>query len=199
MTLDVQGGEVRDFIDDGHVAVGLEGSDWSKKLGRAEWGRTPTLFTANITKPFDLFENERPVKFDVVTAWEVMEHIAEHDLPQLTKNVLHHLANGGLWIMSISTEEEIIDGRKLHQTVKPKGWWLERFNGLGFSHHEKLNKYFNGHFVRTDPGSFHLVLTRKNEQPPEIPRESFKERFYDKWCGSKPQKIIKNFFERLLC
>src|SRR4051812_27451294 len=35
------GGFVRDCIDDGHFAVGLEGSDYSKRVGRAEWRTIP--------------------------------------------------------------------------------------------------------------------------------------------------------------
>src|SRR5438034_3019168 len=35
------GGVVKDVLDDGHVAIGLEGSDGSKKLGGAEWAAIP--------------------------------------------------------------------------------------------------------------------------------------------------------------
>lgn len=31
------GGFVKDCLDEGHMAVGIEGSDYSKKLRRAEW------------------------------------------------------------------------------------------------------------------------------------------------------------------
>ncbi len=75
------GGFVKDCLDDGHIAIGLEGSDYCKRTGRAEWSTIPDhLFTCDITAPFflkavnDLGE-ETDVKFDVITAWEFMEHI----------------------------------------------------------------------------------------------------------------------------
>src|SRR5437763_1568188 len=46
------GGFVKDCIDDGHIAVGLEGSDYSKRAHRAEWATIPqSLFTCDITAP----------------------------------------------------------------------------------------------------------------------------------------------------
>src|SRR5579871_948679 len=35
------GGFVRDCIEDGHLAIGLEGSDYSKRNQRAEWATIP--------------------------------------------------------------------------------------------------------------------------------------------------------------
>jgi hypothetical protein len=50
------GGFVCDCLTDGQVAVGIEGSDYSSRWGRAEWpllgGRA--LFTADITRPFEV-------------------------------------------------------------------------------------------------------------------------------------------------
>jgi hypothetical protein len=49
------GGFVKDCLEDGHFAVGLEGSDYSKKLERAEWRTIPAnLFTCDITEDFSL-------------------------------------------------------------------------------------------------------------------------------------------------
>src|SRR3954470_23753409 len=49
------GGFVRNCLDDGCIAVGLEGSDYSKRLRRAEWRIIPEyLFTCDITKDFEI-------------------------------------------------------------------------------------------------------------------------------------------------
>src|SRR5262249_52883832 len=85
------GGFVKDCLDDGYLAVGLEGSDYSKKRNRAEWATIPDyLFTCDVTKDFDVVlrdgGGERRILFDAVTAWEVMEHIAERDLPKVAEN-----------------------------------------------------------------------------------------------------------------
>ena len=68
------GGFVRSCLDDGCLAVGLEGSDFSKRYRRAEWRTIPEyLFTCDVTGTFEiLMETEgdlRPLQFDVVTCW----------------------------------------------------------------------------------------------------------------------------------
>src|SRR5580698_6276479 len=92
---------VKDCLDAGCLAMGVEGSDYSRRFRRAEWRSIPEfLFTCDITRDFQI-ESERPgkpaepVQFDVVTSWEVMEHIAETDLPRLFANVKRHLAPAG--------------------------------------------------------------------------------------------------------
>src|SRR5256885_5567126 len=57
-----------------------------------------------------------PLIFDVVTSWELIEHIAEKDLTKIALNVKKHLAPGGLWIMSVANYDCVVDGVNLHQT-----------------------------------------------------------------------------------
>src|SRR4029077_17423945 len=124
------GGMVRTFVDQGHTAVGIEGSDYSKKAGRAEWKHLTdkTLFTADITKPFDI----SPRWFNVITLWEVIEHIVEEDLPQVFDNIARHLAIGGIVIMSVSPNEDYSDGVAVHQCVHDKEWWEATLYNLGW-------------------------------------------------------------------
>jgi hypothetical protein len=197
------GGFVKTCFDDGCLAVGLEGSDFSKRVGRAEWRTIPEyLFTCDITKPFELsLEVEQGttlLQFDVVTSWEVMEHIAERDLPAVTANVKRHLSPGGLWIMSVSPNEEVIHGTRLHQTVRAKQWWVEMFAGLGLTHMEGYVRYFNTQFIRgpkyNAPGSFHLVLSAQTEKAPLIPAEGRLRRWHDVWLGSVPQRVLSGTY-----
>jgi len=194
------GGFVKDCLDDGCVAVGLEGSDFSKKLRRAEWRTIPEfLFTADITRRVDIAgefsDGERPLLFDAITCWEVMEHIAERDLPAVAENVKRHLRQGGLWIMSVASHDDIVNGVNLHQTVKPKDWWVQLFAGLGLMHQEDYVRYFNTQFVRGPKymagGSFHLVLTNDTAKMPCIPKEPLALRIYDHWLGSAPQRLLR--------
>jgi hypothetical protein len=197
------GGFVKSCFDEGCLAVGLEGSDFSKRVGRAEWRTIPEfLFTCDVTKPFDLEietagTRERLV-FDVVTSWEVMEHIRESDLPQVAANVTKHLARTGLWIMSVSPNEEVIHGTRLHQTVRPKPWWVKRFADLGLTHLEPCVTYFNTQFVRgpkyNAPGSFHLILSLDPAQAPPIPKETRVRRWHDLWLGSVPQRVLSGTY-----
>jgi hypothetical protein len=196
------GGFVKDCLDDGGLAVGLEGSDFSKKRRRAEWRTIPEyLFTADITAPFQVYgefeKGASPLKFDVVTSWEVIEHISEADLKQVSENVAGHLGPGGIWIMSVSPNIEIIDGIHLHQTVQPQEWWLQKFRALGWVNLDSYLNFFNTQFVRGPkygaPGSFHLILTRDVTQIPAVPHERLVVRIYDKWLGSPVQRLLKLF------
>jgi SAM-dependent methyltransferase len=181
--------------------VGLEGSDFSKKLRRAEWRTIPEfLFTADITAPFEVvgeFESvTRPVLFDVVTSWEVMEHIHERDLGAVVENVKRHLRPGGLWIMSVAVFDDFQNGINLHQTVKPRQWWIERFAGFGLVNARDYARYFNTQFLRgpKNPRSstgFQLVLTNDTKLAPPIPAERLPVRIYDRWLGSKVQCILR--------
>lgn len=193
------GGFVKACIDDGNFAVGLEGSDFSKKHRRAEWRSIPeNLFTCDITKRFSLsLQNggkRRPLKFNVVTTWEVMEHITEKDVVGVAENVKRHLEKDGLWIMSIAPMDDYVDGVNLHQTVKPRAWWIKKLEKAGFKSQDDIRHYFDGHFLRGGKrgnGSFNLVLSLRDGTPPTSPRESLLRKMVSKWRGSKPQKILR--------
>lgn len=197
------GGFVKSCFDEGCLAVGLEGSDFSKKLGRAEWRTIPEyLFTCDITGEFNIFlefnqKTDRLI-FDVVTSWEVMEHIAEPDIAKVAANVKRHLAPTGLWIMSVSPNEEVINGVRLHQTVRDREWWIGKFETLGLHHCEQFVAYFNTQFVRGPkyggPGSFHLVLSPDIAVAPAVPHEGTLRRLHDLWLGSVPQKVLSGTY-----
>lgn len=166
------GGLVADFLARGHTAYGVEGSDYSKLSGRAEWGRYPeNLLLADIAQPFEFLYAGKPFCFDVISAFEVLEHLAPVQLPQLFANVVSHLAPDGIFVGSISCLEEtdVSLGAVWHQTVMPKEWWRDRFeeNGLefvephGFEHSEFARG--NGEhgpsrdFRETPSAGFHFV------------------------------------------
>jgi SAM-dependent methyltransferase len=196
LDLGCAGGEfVRTCIDDGQFAVGLEGSDWSKRHKRSAWALIEqALFTCDITRPFKLSIGEHPLKFDVATAWEVIEHIKEVDLQTVARNVQAHLAPGGLWILSITNQEDVVDGVELHQTVRPKIWWRQRFESLGFESADSFIGYFARQFVRgarkDSDVSFHLIFTNDRSKLPVIPFVPLAHRMFDAWIGSRPQRIL---------
>lgn len=137
------GGLVKDFIDRGHFAVGIEGSDYSQKIKRAEWATIPdNLFTADLTKPFRV-TNGSDCQFDVISAWEVLEHIAEPDLPQFFANIRAHLAAGGVFLGSISMFSDEHDGTEYHKTIRPFDWWGKALYHNGFIDKAKLSFEFS--------------------------------------------------------
>lgn len=129
------GGVVFDMVSAGHDAIGVEGSDLSAKFSRAEWGTIrDRLFVADITKDFRLEAEgtRRPAEFDLITAWEVLEHIPEELIPGLFANVVRHLAPGGIFAASVATYEDVdaATGMRWHQTVQPKSWWLAQIGRI---------------------------------------------------------------------
>jgi predicted TPR repeat methyltransferase len=148
------GGLVKDFLDRGHRAVGIEGSDFSQKNQRAEWATIPdSLFTADITKPFVIINNDGSHALcDLITSWDVLEHIHREDLGVLICNIRNNLKMGGLFVCSIAT---FPDG-DWHVTLEPEEWWVERFEKYGL---RKIESPFEqGHMVRQS--SFYLTLQK---------------------------------------
>ena len=129
------GGLVLDFMLSGHDAVGIEGSDYSAVWRRAEWATIPErLFTADITKPFSTFVDGETQRFDLITAWEVLEHIRDDDIDGLFDNIRRHLAQNGIFCGSVATFEDCdpVSGAIWHVTVKPYAWWVKRITEAGF-------------------------------------------------------------------
>lgn len=130
------GGLVRSFLEDGHVAIGVEGSDHSKRLRSGEWDTIPYhLFTADVTKPFHVTDwKGEPFKFDLVTAWEVLEHIPREVLPGFIDNVARHLPSGGCFIGSVDLlpDGNPLTGAVYHRTLESPAWWLKQFADRGF-------------------------------------------------------------------
>jgi SAM-dependent methyltransferase len=172
------GGLVRTLIDDGHFAVGLEGSDFPRLNQFGEWGTIPHhLFTCDITKPFRLTLRapDRPIPFDAVTAWEVMEHIPKDRIEPLMRNIDRHLAPGGWVLFSIATFLDFspTTGVAWHRTVEPRQWWELRFAEFGFvpatdhpfGPYDWLRGSGNGRYdwKPEDGMGFHIALRRRSE------------------------------------
>lgn len=119
-----------------HISMGLEGSDCSQKEQRAEWRLLGNrLQTCDITKPFRLENIDGNLYlFDIITAWEVLEHIAEDDLTQLLSNIRNHLTTGGYFVASIANWADVdpVSGVNWHVTCHPYEWWKNKFENAGF-------------------------------------------------------------------
>ena len=131
------GGLVFDFLLRDHFAIGLEGSDYSMRAQRAHWRLLPRhLLTCDITKPFGLRHavTHEPVKFDVISAWEVLEHIPIELLPGLLQNIRSHMSHDGIFAASIATFDDVDPTTQVnyHATVKPRDWWESIFRKYGF-------------------------------------------------------------------
>ena len=186
------GGYVKSMLDDGHDAVGIEGSDFCARNGRAEWRSIPEhLFTADVTEPFEVLSDGQLMAFDLITAWELIEHLQEARLPTFCEGILKHLAKGGLFIASIST----IDDHHWHQTVRSREWWMRLFEEHHLQNSANIVGWFHGQFVRGPrfyaPGSFHVALTRQGDPAVVPPRQPLKDLLFDLWHFSAPHRVLR--------
>ena len=139
-----------DFTRRGHSSVGVEGSDYSLCEQRAAWRTIPDrLFTADICYPFHFTDGVgRRVLSDVISGWELFEHIPEAQLAGLLQNITKNLRPGGYLTASIATFPDCDEatGAIYHHTVKSRDWWEERFRSVGLM---PIDGVFNlGDFVR---------------------------------------------------
>jgi 2-polyprenyl-3-methyl-5-hydroxy-6-metoxy-1,4-benzoquinol methylase len=169
------GGFVKSIIEDGYIAIGIEGSDISQRLRSGEWDTCPHhLMTCDISEPFEVFDAKGQLtKFHAVTAWEVLEHIPTETIPNLFHSIAHHLTDDGIFVASIDMTPDAnpVVGAVYHYTLQPKPWWLARFEEAGMVEVEhnpfETADYVRGHgrgFKDWDPADgegFHVVMRRK--------------------------------------
>ncbi len=166
------GGIVLDALLRGHFAIGLEGSDYSLLHQRAEWrALRHNLFTCDVTFPFDVqtIEGKEHVNFDVISAWEVLEHIPEDSLDQMIKNIIDHLEIGGVFIGTAAQfgDYDPVSGASMHVTIKPREWWEDKFTQYGLvSRRELFNEADMARAWGNPPLPY--LIEWKDEQSPYI-------------------------------
>jgi len=165
LDLGCSGGQlVVDFHNRGNLSVGLEGSDYSVKHQRANWPEyhNSLLFTCDITKPYSLHDGDDKINFNIITAWEVVEHIHPDDLKNFFQYINDNLEEEGIFLASISTKEDIIEGHILHQSVFSEKIWYEKLNNdILQNTNLVLYSYPFLNVVRGDWGSFHICLKKE--------------------------------------
>jgi len=130
LDLGCAGGQMAvDFHFRGHRAVGLEGSDYGIVHGRPNWVRyhNEVLFTCDLTRPYDIVnEDGDPIVFDLISGWELFEHIETDDLHSFLCQIKNKMALTGLLVGTISSLD-ILSGYGVyhHRTVKSRQWWLD--------------------------------------------------------------------------
>jgi SAM-dependent methyltransferase len=193
------GGFIRDCNNDGCLGVGIEGSDYSKNMKRAAWAYLGDafLFTADISRPFRVTDGEdgNTIKFDVITSWEVLEHLEEHQISGVVENIKSHLLEDGIFVGSISYVSDFVNEVELHRTIKAENWWLSLFKDHGLYEIKGAKRYFNTQYVRgpkqSAPGSFHVCLSLREGMARPFPKLGIRERMLDAWYFSFPHRAIR--------
>jgi hypothetical protein len=161
-------GLIFEYVANGLIAVGIDGSDHCRKNRIGYWPVLPNnLYTCDITHPFCFkWPDGGRVSFDLITMWEVLEHILESDLGILLKNVKKHLGKDGYFIGSVSLIEYADKkGTPYHVTLHSKLWWADKFNEYGLV---MLDSHpFNEHLFCRGNGpkfqDFHNYLDSPND------------------------------------
>ena len=162
-------------LDPDVVAVGLEGSDYSVKHNRGHWQNSynSNLFTCDITHPFEVKINGNLGKFNLITAWEVLEHIPPHLLDSVFKNIYNHLADDGIFAASINMSSDKPKGVELHLTrEKPPFWekvfFKNNFEMIGEGIYSTSTAHYAHHYIfknrvrgRSNGKSFWTTLKKK--------------------------------------
>lgn len=127
MDLGCAGGQlVIDFHLKGHLAIGLEGSDYGIKHAFANWPiyNEKILFTCDVSKPFKIVDDDgNQIRFNCISSWEFLEHIEKKDLDVVFKNVVDHLTSDGIFLGSISCFPHL----PYHVTIMEEKEWHNQF------------------------------------------------------------------------
>jgi ubiquinone/menaquinone biosynthesis C-methylase UbiE len=81
------------------------------------------------------FEGE---SYDIVTCFDVLEHLDEHDAELLIAELRRVVRRNGLLIFSISVKSSVSvdrNGDNLHRTVRNACWWDERIKFDSYTYH----------------------------------------------------------------
>lgn len=148
---------ILDCVNDGCLAVGLDGYEIYKKYELAAWPLIPNnLFEVDVSEDFCIEYNGYTFQADVITSWEFMEHLYEEDLDGVLDNIKTHLKPHGLYICGISTRDEYG-----HFLLRDYNWWINKFASVGLIQDTKLVEYFGTDWVRNLEDSMYFVLRNK--------------------------------------
>jgi hypothetical protein len=156
------------------VCIGLDGSVGVYKQESWSSGKNKDILkNADLSKEFFIeYGDGTPVKFDVITCWEVIEHFYENELDIFFTNVCNHLSDGGVFCGSIALFDDIRDENgflpsdlefnpngkvfNLHKTL----WSIPKWDQV-------LSKYFNIYEYdliskfRNIDNSYYFMCTKK--------------------------------------
>lgn len=150
---------IHDVIEDGNLGIGLEGFQRYEINKIAEWSKIPeNLKIINIAKSYQILnEHDQFIKFDIITSWEVLEHLFEDEIDTFLQNIYNHSHQETFIFLTISFRPD--NG---HFTIKPLQWWLEKFQNNNFRI-TNLSIYMPKNIlVRNCPDS-HFIVIKKNQ------------------------------------
>jgi len=133
LDLGCAGGQlVRDHLEIGDIAIGLEGSSNALEgAGKKNWLdlKEKNLFLCDITEEYKIYDdNGELILFDIIQMWEVLEHIPKEKFTNLFQNIKNHLKEDGIFVGSVA----MVPDFKRHVSIFKKEEWVEFFKQNGF-------------------------------------------------------------------
>lgn len=143
------GAFVSHMINRGHEVVGLEGSDHclnldpkvitkigSMPLGYNNWRLygNKNLFTCDVSYDYQVQKHGKPMRFDLITCFDVMEHLYPERIDKFLEMVTRHLKPQGIFAANIALfpliknkilEPGIVD---YHKAIFTEPEWLHMIN-----------------------------------------------------------------------
>lgn len=160
------------------ICIGLDGSVGVYKQKSWSSGKNKNVLrNADLSKEFFIeYETGERVIFDVITAWELVEHFYENELETFFTNVYNHLSDEGVFIGSAANYPDVRDENgyspsdplfdkngkhyDLHKIFWDRNTW-NRFLSKWFviQEFDFENKFRNMHEGLT----YYFIVTKKKE------------------------------------
>lgn len=179
--------------DTGYLALGLEGSDYSEKTKRGDWGRLNNicLFTCDITKKFEIKFCDENFKFDILTSFEVLEHIENKDLDAVFDNFKNITHKNSIFLFSIG----ILDSPYHVNLFKKKSQWLEYFKKYNLVEDKNIKDYFGDILLHNEWHNLKFYLKFQNNDGLKIPKRNLLEKIFPKYYSSSFGKFLTKFIK----
>lgn len=111
--------------------VGLDGNPWLVKLNPFLHGYNQHFLICNLQEEVRLCLNDEPMRFDVVCAFEVLEHIREDKIDLFFCTLRNHMHERSVAFCTASLQAHF----DVHVLVEDRDWWLDRFARAGLVRH----------------------------------------------------------------
>lgn len=109
--------------------IGIDGNPYFVKFNPYLKGYEKHFLILNLQEEIRLREGDKPLKFDIICSFEVLEHIREDKIENLIKTIRNHMHPQSVFFAtaSLKTEGEI----DVHVLARDRQWWLKRFAKFG--------------------------------------------------------------------
>jgi SAM-dependent methyltransferase len=106
---------------------GIDGNPYFLRFNRLLRGSEQHFRTLNLQDRIRLSSQSKPLKFDMILSFEVLEHINEAAIDNFLWTIREHMRVQSIFIGTAST----IEAYDVHVLVRSRDWWLERFAKFG--------------------------------------------------------------------